>query len=244
MNTSRIWIMGSLAVVVIAVIFGVLWLRRSPVPSANRSASTDSVNTAEPRGEGGGLAMRVVSVTDASPPSTSTSAVISEGPDPSTILIYPGGSRGGMGEAPLTTLAALQGKRDTSVSQRTLLEDQVALPTGERAGTAGNESVPQGVAGGQDPDGDGLTTDQELQAGTDPRVADTDGDGITDGDEVRVTRTDPLQSDSDQDGLTDGEERGRYHTDPLNPDSDSDGYKDGEEVRNGYNPRGSGKLST
>ncbi len=43
-----------------------------------------------------------------------------------------------------------------------------------------------------DPDGDGLMTDQELDLGTDPKNADTDSDGITDGNEVLFLGTDPL----------------------------------------------------
>jgi len=48
--------------------------------------------------------------------------------------------------------------------------------------------------------------------------------------------------DSDGDGLTDGEEI-FYGTDPNNPDTDGDGFLDGEEVKGGYNPMGEGKLS-
>ncbi len=48
--------------------------------------------------------------------------------------------------------------------------------------------------------------------------------------------------DTDGDGLSDAEEISRYQTDPLNSDTDGDGYKDGDEVKNGYNPKGSGKL--
>lgn len=40
-----------------------------------------------------------------------------------------------------------------------------------------------------DTDGDGLRDDEELELGTDPRVADTDGDGIADGDETFTTST-------------------------------------------------------
>lgn len=49
--------------------------------------------------------------------------------------------------------------------------------------------------------------------------------------------------DTDKDGLTDVLER-TYGTDPNNPDTDGDGYPDGVEVRNNYNPKGSGRLST
>ena len=48
--------------------------------------------------------------------------------------------------------------------------------------------------------------------------------------------TDPLKADSDGDGLTDGEEVNTYHTDPLNVDTDGDGISDYDEVKLGLNP--------
>jgi hypothetical protein len=70
---------------------------------------------------------------------------------------------------------------------------------------------------------------------------DVDGDGIDD-DTERAIGTDPVMWDTDGDGLSDGEEIHIFETDPLNPDSDGDTYTDGQEVRAGYNPRGPGKL--
>lgn len=70
-----------------------------------------------------------------------------------------------------------------------------------------------------DDDRDGLTNAEEAKLGTNPEVADTDGDGLSDYEEVKI-----------------------YQTDPLKTDTDGDGYKDGEEVKNGYNPKGGGKL--
>lgn len=64
-----------------------------------------------------------------------------------------------------------------------------------------------------DADNDGLTLEQETLAGANPKKADTDGDGLADGDEVNI-----------------------YHTDPLLPDTDNDGYDDGREVARGYSP--------
>ena len=82
-----------------------------------------------------------------------------------------------------------------------------------------------------DSDGDGLTDWEEIHVyGTDPHNWDTDGDGISDGDEVHKYGTDPLNPDTDGDGLTDWEEIYVYGTDPLNPDTDGDGLTDGEEV--------------
>ena len=81
-----------------------------------------------------------------------------------------------------------------------------------------------------DPDKDGLLTKEEKRIGTDPRNPDTDGDRLTDGEEVRRYSTDPLNPDTDEDGLTDGGEVREYATDPLNPDTDGDRLLDGVEV--------------
>lgn len=66
-----------------------------------------------------------------------------------------------------------------------------------------------------DIDGDGLSNDEEAVLGTDPYLADTDGDGLSDYDEVYVYFTDPLLADTDGDGLSDGEEVNIYGTDPT-----------------------------
>jgi outer membrane protein OmpA-like peptidoglycan-associated protein len=87
-----------------------------------------------------------------------------------------------------------------------------------------------GESGDADADNDGLTNKQEKLLGTNPKVADTDGDGLSDGDEVNKYKTNPLKADSDGDGLTDGQEVTTYHTNPMIADTDGDGLKDGEEV--------------
>ncbi len=69
-----------------------------------------------------------------------------------------------------------------------------------------------------DPDHDGLTTAQEIALGTDPLKYDTDGDGISDGDEVNIYHTNPLMADTDGDGISDGAEMAAG-TDPLDPKS-------------------------
>ncbi|MFP4601017.1 MAG: thrombospondin type 3 repeat-containing protein, partial [Persicimonas sp.] len=67
-----------------------------------------------------------------------------------------------------------------------------------------------------DTDGDGIDDGDEVDNGTDPLVADTDGDGVDDGDEVD-NGTDPLVADTDGDGVADGVELDEG-TDPLDAD--------------------------
>ena len=91
-------------------------------------------------------------------------------------------------------------------------------------------------APGDDPDHDGLTNLQEYQNGCDPRNSSTDGDGLTDGEEVNIHGTDPLARDTDGDGLTDREEVFEYQTDPCLSDTDGDGLTDVWEIGNGLSP--------
>ena len=72
-------------------------------------------------------------------------------------------------------------------------------------------------------------------------AVDSDGDGLND-DQEKLGGSDPQNPDSDNDGLFDGEEVETYGTNPLNSDTDGDGFIDGDEVRNGYDPKGQGRL--
>jgi uncharacterized protein (DUF1800 family) len=79
-------------------------------------------------------------------------------------------------------------------------------------------------------DGDTLTNLAEFLAGTNPRLSDTDADGLNDQDE---TESDPRDPDSDDDGLLDGEET---NSSPVLVDTDADGASDAWEIQTGYNP--------
>ena len=94
-------------------------------------------------------------------------------------------------------------------------------PTGE----AGDLSRAQ-----DDAEPDGLTNLREFQLGTNPKVADTDIDGLTDGAEVDTQFTNPLLADTDGDTLSDGAEVNTHGTNPLLPDTDADGLRDGDEI--------------
>lgn len=94
-----------------------------------------------------------------------------------------------------------------------------------------------------DEDGDGLTNQQEEQGWeiqvdrvglgervtervfSDPRLADTDGDGLDDAAEFQ--RSDPTRADTDGDSLSDKDELERYLSIPTSVDSDGDSISNG-----------------
>jgi hypothetical protein len=115
---------------------------------------------------------------------------------------------------------------------------------------------------GTDTDSDGLTDCQETagywdtataeQFNSDPRIADTDGDGLNDGAEVgpRLTgpylglpagvaahqvSSNPRRADTDGDGLNDPDEADADSR-PRSPDSDGDGLRDDLELELGTEP--------
>lgn len=92
-----------------------------------------------------------------------------------------------------------------------------------------------------DADGDGLLNRAEFEQGTDPNDPDSDGDTVSDGDEVNVNATNPLAPDSDLDELPDGWEIGNG-LNPLDPadadlDADGDGLSNTGEFRLGFDPQ-------
>jgi hypothetical protein len=71
----------------------------------------------------------------------------------------------------------------------------------------------------EDSDSDGLTNIQEQQYSTNPLTADSDGDGLSDKDEILTYKTDPNNKDTDGDGIPDGREVANG-SDPLVKDAD------------------------
>jgi len=82
-----------------------------------------------------------------------------------------------------------------------------------------------------DADKDGLSDKLEKELGTNRKLADSDGDGISDGDEYLKFKTNPLVADSDGDGLSDYDELYKYRTSPVEADTDGDGLTDAQEVQ-------------
>ena len=71
-----------------------------------------------------------------------------------------------------------------------------------------------------DDDKDGLTNEEELINGTDPKEADSDRDGISDVEEI-LAGTSPVKADTDGDGIYDGAEK-IIGTNPLVKNSNTD----------------------
>ncbi|MCG3772527.1 MAG: hypothetical protein JW384_03741 [Nitrosomonadaceae bacterium] len=100
-------------------------------------------------------------------------------------------------------------------AQAEQLAEAVASGSPEACGAL-NESEAYACKQAQDQadmDNDDLVALDERAFGTTDNVADTDADGLTDGDEVHV-----------------------YTTDPTKVDTDDDGFSDGTEVESGYDP--------
>ena len=114
----------------------------------------------------------------------------------------------------------------------------VILPDSDFDGLSNDEELKEGTRVKRfDTDADGLSdwfeiygfrTVDEPEKQTNPLNPDSDGDGLADGLEVKVTGTDPFNADSDNDGLPDGQEV-MLGLNPLLPDSDNNGINDPDE---------------
>jgi hypothetical protein len=80
--------------------------------------------------------------------------------------------------------------------------------------------------GDGDSDRDGATNLQEYRAASLPNNGDTDGDGLSDGDEINAYHTNATAKDTDGDGMDDGWEV-QHHLNPSANDADDDDDHDG-----------------
>ena len=121
------------------------------------------------------------------------------------------------------------------------------VPGGTSDGTGVPFDGTDETAGNFVPDADDTTT-------TDPNDADSDNDGLEDGEEDGngngavddlviggtntdgAGETDPNDADTDGDGLSDGEEVNTHNTDPTDTDTDDGSVGDGVEVDRGTDP--------
>ncbi len=104
-----------------------------------------------------------------------------------------------------------------TATSSTVVDSFVTTTLQDTSTTVNSDTILFGSS--NDNDKDNLDNAREEQIGTNPNSADSDSDGLSDGDEVIF-----------------------WKTNPLKPDTDGDSYVDGEEVKNGYNPLGPGKL--
>jgi hypothetical protein len=113
-----------------------------------------------------------------------------------------------------------QTAQSTPTSSSSVATPEARVIEVEGAGTSAPAASPEADTeeGGKDADGDGLNDRREAELGTDPSLADTDEDGLTDGAEAREHRTNPLAADSDTDGVLDGDEVA-LGTDPNDPNN-------------------------
>ncbi len=95
-----------------------------------------------------------------------------------------------------------------------------------------------GSTGFTDGDGDRLSDLDEFNMGSNPRKADTDGDGLSDFAEATLpgAKMDPLNNDDDGDGVPTSIELAWAGLNPAAADTDGDGLSDLEEIGSGSNP--------
>ena len=126
----------------------------------------------------------------------------------------------------ITAIFAYRDGMQTGTATQTWVADSTLLAGATQTVVANQTAA--ALAGQLDTDGDGLTDQNEISINTNPYNPDSDGDRSWDGVEVQVG-SNPLIPDTDADGLVDGSEI-LPCPDPLNPDSDQDGMIDGKDI--------------
>lgn len=154
------------------------------------------------------------------------------------------------------TVTAIDLAGNPSVWKRTILMDEDALPDWYELNVTGTDPLDgdsdssltladeadNGIKDdAEDFDSDRLSNREEFAYGLDPFKSDTDGDGLNDWYELRVTGTNPLLLDSDNNSVNDQNEdkdgdsldnlvEQGYNTNPLSNDTDEDSLSDYREI--------------
>lgn len=179
-----------------------------------------------------------------------------------------------------TYVSTIQGSKKytynvSDVSQYRYFKLYHILPCGikvesEKVKLKYNDNLKGYILMSEDSDKDGVSESKEYFSHTRPFLADTDGDMLTDYQEIYITGTDPLYADSNENGVidyyddedkdgianyleiqkgtspvrkdTDGDtisdydELYKYGTNPLKKDSDGDTIEDNDEIKLGLDP--------
>jgi YVTN family beta-propeller protein len=124
--------------------------------------------------------------------------------NPAIATVSPDGLVTAIGSGTAVVQAVLEGAQGETTLQVTLSidSDGDGIPDDAEIRLGLNPHDPTDAL--LDPDHDGLTNLQEYQLGTDPHNPDTDGDGLTDGQEVLLYHTNPLLASTDGSGIPDG----------------------------------------
>ncbi|MBQ3601352.1 MAG: VWA domain-containing protein [Lachnospiraceae bacterium] len=122
-------------------------------------------------------------------------------------------------------LGSDKNKKDTDGDGLTDYEEYNLTKTNPTKEDTNGNSINDGE---DDIEGDGLSNQKEIELGTNVFLADTDGDKLTDYEEIYTYKTNPLVEDTDEDSLTDYDDI-QLNFNPLLKDTDKNGIIDSKE---------------